>query len=105
MQVNGVGHSLQLLAALDPTERGGTAPKGDRAVLHKVAQEFESIFIEELFKEMRNSSMNGGLFGQDRAGKMYQEMSDQAMAQGMSRSGGLGIGAMIEHELGRHLKS
>jgi flagellar protein FlgJ len=105
MAIGGVGQSLQLLAALDPTERGGSVPKGDRAVLHKVAQEFESIFIEELFKEMRNSSMSGGLFGQDRASKMYQDMSDQAMAQGMSQAGGLGIGAMVERELGRQLRS
>jgi Rod binding domain-containing protein len=105
MAMTGVGQSLQLLATLDPTDRGGAVPKGDRAVLKKVAQEFESIFIESMFREMRNSAFSGGIIGQDRATKMYQEMSDQAVAKNMSEAGGIGIARMIEAELGRNLRS
>ena len=104
MALGSVGQSLQLLAALDPTDRGGAVPQGDRAVLKKVAQEFEAIFIGEMLKQMRSSSMGGGLMGQDRATKMYQEMSDETLSKHIAESGGLGIGRMIETELGRTLK-
>jgi len=103
MALGSVGQSLQILAGLDPTDRGGPPVQGDRAVLRKVSQEFEAIFLEAMFKEMRNTPLGHGLLGQDRAAKMYQEMSDQALARNMAESGGLGIGRMIEAELGRTL--
>ncbi len=105
MALAGVGQSLQVLASLEPGARSGPVPRGERAVLRKVSQEFEAIFIGEMLKEMRNSTVGHGLLGQDRATQMYQEMSDQALAQHMAESGGLGIGRMIEAELGRNLAS
>lgn len=100
-----IGESLQALASLEPGSAGGPVPRGDRAVLKKVSQEFEAIFIGEMLKEMRNTPLGNGLLGQDPASKMYQEMSDQALARNMAESGGIGIARMIESELGRNLKS
>ncbi|WP_095106976.1 flagellar assembly peptidoglycan hydrolase FlgJ [Pseudomonas sp. Irchel 3E20] len=61
--------------------------------LRKVAQEFESLFINEMLKSMRKAT---DTLGQDNplntaAAKQYQEMYDQQLAVSMSREGG-GIG-------------
>ena len=104
MGVNGMGQSFDALASVLPGVRGESAPRNDRAALRRVAQEFEAIFIDELFKAGRGTTVAGGLFGKDRATKMYEEMHDEAMARSMAASGGLGIGRMLETELSRSLK-
>jgi len=105
MALGSIGQSLQVLSSLEPGSAGGPAPRSERAVLKKVSQEFEAIFIGEMLKEMRNTPLGSGLLDQDRASKMYQDMSDQALARNMAESGGIGIARMIETELGRNLRS
>ena len=69
---------------------------GDRdgdANMRKVAQEFESLFLNEMLKSMRSANE---VLGKDNplntpAAKHYQEMYDQQLAVTMSRQGG-GIG-------------
>lgn len=61
--------------------------------MRKVAQEFESLFLGEMLKSMRQATET---LGQDNplntpAAKQYQEMYDQQLAVSMSREGG-GIG-------------
>jgi flagellar protein FlgJ len=61
--------------------------------MRKVAQEFESLFLNEMLKSMRSATE---ALGQDNplntpAAKQYQEMYDQQLAVSMSREGG-GIG-------------
>lgn len=91
-----------LLAAMAPTGSGLAAiPRSETEALRMVAKEFESIFIGELMKSMRNATFESGLFGQDRASKMYREMHDQALAHEMAMSGRFGIADMIYAELSR----
>ncbi|MGH8441046.1 MAG: rod-binding protein, partial [Pseudomonas sp.] len=69
---------------------------GDRdsdANLRKVAQEFESLFLNEMLKSMRSAS---DVLAKDNplnteTTKQYQQMYDQQLAVSMSREGG-GIG-------------
>ena len=104
MGVGSVGQSIDALAAVSPGVRREQAPRSDRAALKRVAEEFEAIFLDELFKAGRSTMLESGLFGKDRATKMYEEMHDEAMARSMAASGGLGIGKMLEAELSRSLK-
>jgi flagellar protein FlgJ len=62
------------------------------AALKDVAQQFESIFINMLLKNMRstNEAIGSGLFSSAQT-KQYQEMMDSQMSQGLSKSGGLGL--------------
>lgn len=69
---------------------------GDResdSNMRKVAQEFESLFLNEMLKSMRSANE---VLGQDNplntpAAKQYQEMYDQQLSVTLSRQGG-GIG-------------
>ncbi|WDH54897.1 flagellar assembly peptidoglycan hydrolase FlgJ [Pseudomonas chlororaphis] len=67
--------------------------KNSDANMRKVAQEFESLFLNEMLKSMRSATE---ALGKDNplntpAAKQYQEMYDQQLAVSMSREGG-GIG-------------
>lgn len=69
------------------------ADKNSDANMRKVAQEFESLFLNEMLKSMRSATE---ALGKDNplntpAAKQYQEMYDQQLAVSMSREGG-GIG-------------
>lgn len=67
--------------------------KNSEGNMRKVAQEFESLFLNEMLKSMRSAT---DAVGEDNplntsAAKQYQEMYDQQLAVSMSREGG-GIG-------------
>lgn len=67
--------------------------KNGEANVRKVAQEFESLFLNEMLKSMRKAT---DVIGQDNplntpAAKQYQDMYDQQLAVSLSREGG-GIG-------------
>jgi flagellar protein FlgJ len=68
------------------------AQKDPEAALKDVAQQFESIFINMLLKNMRstNEAIGSGLFSSAQT-KQYQEMMDSQMSQGLAKSGGLGL--------------
>ena len=62
------------------------------AAMKDVAQQFESIFINMLLKNMRstNEAIGGGLFTSTQT-KQYQDMMDSQMAQSLAKSGGIGL--------------
>ncbi|NPV38658.1 MAG: hypothetical protein HPY78_05235 [Brevinematales bacterium] len=71
------------------------ALQADEKRMQEVAAEFESLFVNELFKSMRrtvpkNDYLNGGL-RQD----IFEDMLYQEYARKISHSGGLGLGEMV----------
>ncbi|QRV25778.1 flagellar assembly peptidoglycan hydrolase FlgJ [Marinomonas foliarum] len=68
------------------------AQKDPDGALKDVAQQFESIFINMLLKNMRstNEAIGGSLFSSAQT-KQYQEMMDSQMSQSMAKSGGIGL--------------
>ena len=80
------------------------AQKDPDAALKRVAQEFESIFIGMLLKNMRSANeVIGGtdLFSSNQT-RQYEDMLDSQMAQSMSTSGGVGLAdALIRQFEGR----
>ncbi|RBP82410.1 flagellar assembly peptidoglycan hydrolase FlgJ [Marinomonas rhizomae] len=68
------------------------AQKDPDAALKDVAQQFESIFINMLLKNMRstNEAIGSDLFSSAQT-KQYQEMMDSQMSQSMAQSGGIGL--------------
>jgi len=79
--------------------RGGALPRTEDEALGAVTKQFEAIFVSELLKEMRATTLEGGLFGKDRASQTYREMHDEALAGELANSGGLGIGKMLFDDL------
>ncbi len=74
-----------------------TAPEDKDAArqhdrLKKATQEFESVFLGMMLKQMRKSMTGGNaLFGNSQEAKMYQDMMDDETAKQMSRTGSFGL--------------
>lgn len=75
-------------------------PKGqDREKLKQTAQQFEAIFIQQMFKEMRNTIPNDGLIPRGNADDMYTQMQDLEAAKIMAERGGIGLADLMLQEL------
>ena len=65
-----------------------------------VAEQFESLFINMMLKEMRKTVSRSDLLGSE-AMETYEQMFDQQIALGMSKAGGIGLAPFIEEQLAR----
>ncbi|MDX5373857.1 MAG: flagellar assembly peptidoglycan hydrolase FlgJ [Pseudomonadaceae bacterium] len=70
--------------------------------IKKVAQEFESLFLNEMMKAMRkaNEVFAEGNFMNSNESKTYQDMHDQQLAVTLSKNnGGIGLASVLERQL------
>ena len=83
-------NAAQIAPAANPNYVKEARAKRDK--LKKVTQDFEAEFITQMLKQVRKS-MTGenGLFGNSPESKQYRDMVDEATAQNLSKSGGLGL--------------
>lgn len=67
----------------------------------KVAQEFESLFLNQMLKVMRsaNDVFAEGNFLNSNESKTYQDMHDQQLAVNLSRNGGIGLADVLSRQL------
>jgi Rod binding domain-containing protein len=73
--------------------------KGD-AELKKLAQQFESIFMNQLMKSMRATLPKDGLLSSFSV-DMYESMFDQEVAGEMSKGKGMGLADVLYTQLSR----
>ncbi len=74
---------------------------GKQNAVQKTSQEFEALFIQQMFQSMRQSIPEGGLLKKDNATRIYEEMLDAERARVMARQQSLGIADAIERQLQR----
>ncbi len=108
--IDGVGNSIglsqvmanQVGADVEALQmaKGRIKAETENAAIEKAANEFESVFLSLMLKEMRNTldSDEGGLFGGD-GSDTYGGMFDMFMGQHLSESRPLGIGDTIKAHL------
>lgn len=77
----------------------------DPAVLREVAGQFEALFIQTMFKNMRDTSLADPIFGQSDQHEMYQDMLDKQYALEMSGGRGIGLADMLVRQLGGEVGS
>jgi len=75
----------------------------DRESLRRSCQDFEAIFIQSMFKSMRKSIPDGGLFTRDTAHEIYQDMLDGEVAKEISRHQSLGLADQMYRQMERLL--
>jgi len=78
-------------------ERFG-AGKGDKEELRKASQEFEAIFIQRMWEQMRETVPQDGYLHSDEK-EMYMSMFDEKVSVEMAKSGGIGLADMIFDQL------
>ncbi|MEA3469220.1 MAG: rod-binding protein [Thermodesulfobacteriota bacterium] len=67
--------------------------------LRKSCREFEAIYINEMYKTMRQTVPDSGLFKNDMADNLYREMLDMEMARQTAAGDGMGIGKAMYEQL------
>jgi peptidoglycan hydrolase FlgJ len=78
----------------------GQAVTDERKALRKAAEQFESHFLQETLKAMRQTVVKSELTESDTA-DLYEDLMDKEIAQQMSRRGGVGLADMLERQLAR----
>ena len=80
-----------------------TASVGARtdAELRKACEELESVFLEQLLKEMRRTVPKDDLFSGGRGEDVFQSMFDQEIAKKMAGRGGIGLAEILVRQLSR----
>ncbi|MFC5696477.1 flagellar assembly peptidoglycan hydrolase FlgJ [Pseudomonas sp. GCM10022186] len=71
--------------------------------IRKVAQEFESLFLNEMMKSMRQAgeAFAEGNYLNSNETKAYQDMHDQQLAVTLSRQGGVGLADVLTRQLSK----
>ncbi len=67
--------------------------------LTDVAEQFEALFLQQLFAEMRKTVTESDLFGDRKAEKLFESMLDEELSQDMARSGGIGLSNVIYQQM------
>ncbi len=81
----------------------GKADGHKQEKLKRACQLFESMFLNELFKEMRKTIPKGGLIKEENSERIYKSMLDQQYATEMAQAGGIGLGKMLYRQLSVNL--
>jgi len=81
------------------TELKARASDNAEGSLSEVARQFESLFMGQMLKSMRQASLGEGILDSDQS-LFYRDMFDQQLALHLSESGGMGLAAAIERQLG-----
>ncbi|MFV0436175.1 MAG: rod-binding protein [Desulfopila sp.] len=71
----------------------------DLQKLRESCREFEAILVMEMYKAMRKSVPDGGLFEKSMATELYQDMFDQQIAEKTSQGPGMGIGEAMYRQM------
>ncbi|RIX41215.1 MAG: flagellar assembly peptidoglycan hydrolase FlgJ [Rhodocyclales bacterium GT-UBC] len=73
--------------------------------LKAAAQQFETLFLQQVIKSMRDATPSDGMLNSEQS-RFYTSLLDQQMAQNIATSGkGIGFAKLIEQQLGRNMAS
>lgn len=74
------------------------AREDQRAALKPVAEQFEALFVEQIFKESRKVQLDDGWLDGNQ-GEFYKDWHDKQLAQTLSAKGTLGFADKIVEQL------
>jgi len=84
------------------TSQAPKTNKGQRQEgLKDAAQQFEAIFIQQMYKEMRNSVPDDGLIQRGNADDVYAQMLDLEAAKITAQQGGIGLADLMMEQLSK----
>jgi flagellar protein FlgJ len=69
--------------------------------LKEAAQQFEAIFIQQMYKEMRKTIPDDGLIQRGNAEDIYAQLQDLEAAKITAQQGGIGLADLMMQQLGK----
>ena len=103
------GHDL-LIGPMNPSsipESGGKGTgvkKMDEGKLKKACEDFESIFISQMLKEMREAIPKSGLLDGGSEQDAYLSLFDEAFSKNIAQGGGIGLGKILYQNVMKQVK-
>ncbi len=76
----------------------------DEKQLKKVCREFEQIFLNHMYKQMRATIPKSDLVEGGFARETFEEMLDEKIAEEVAKGPGIGLGDMLYQNLARNMK-
>ena len=70
-----------------------------KAELKRACQDFEAIFIQPMFRAMRKSSLDDGLFPHDTAHLLYRDLLDDQIASEIAHHQSLGLADQMYQQM------
>lgn len=67
--------------------------------LREAAQQFEAIFIQQMYKEMRKTIPDNGLIQRGNADDVYTQLQDMEAAKITAQKGGIGLADLMMSQL------
>jgi Rod binding domain-containing protein len=93
-----------ILATGTDTQSLAPRPKDDPAKILNAAKQFESLLVAQMLKSMQDSEGGWLGTGDDQSSSAAMEYGQEAFAQAMSASGGLGLAKMVAAGLHQTVK-
>ncbi|MBI9085919.1 MAG: rod-binding protein [Desulfobacterales bacterium] len=86
------------IAAVGPATGAGKTDPAPRRLASACA-ELESLFIKQLFEQMRATIPKSGLLGGGSTEALFTSMLDQEMAKELAARGGIGLASLLRDQL------
>ena len=100
--VNTISFSNEIERVRHSIKSGGRASSDQRdAELKETCCELESLFINYLLKEMRQTIDKSGFISGGRAEEIYTSMLDTHMAKQFAHKGGIGLSSIFMEQLSK----
>ncbi len=80
-------------------DASGISVEKESTKLREACQGFEAMFLDIMFREMRNTVPENTLFGESQGEKIWHSMLDTELMQNVAKSGGVGIADMMYDNL------
>lgn len=81
------------------------ADKKDEKQLKEVCKEFESIFLNMMYKQMKATVVKSELIPQDSGRDIFESMLDDKLMEDASKGRGIGLSDVLYKQLSKQLKS
>ena len=92
------------MLAAQALQKQDTAAGSDKQQMKQTAQDFEAIFVQQIFKEMRRTVPDGGLLPRGQAEELYSDLQDMEAAKQLTGHGGIGLSEMLLEQMQKYEK-
>lgn len=91
--------SLGPVTGMPLSKSPDAASRNSQQELRRAAQDFESLFINQMLKSMRDTVVKSDLFHGGNAEEIYSSMLDTELSKSMASAGGIGLADMLMKQL------
>lgn len=78
-----------------------SATEKNDAKLKEACEQFEALFLDLMYKEMRKTVPKDSLFGDSNADNILRSMQETEMTKNLAHAGGVGLADMLYRQIGK----